>query len=57
MYYQFVLVVSGDLPMTMRTRYRSLSSASKRLSGYVRAGVRGCMVTMDASGLLDSQEF
>jgi len=61
-YYQFVLQNQGDLPISMRKKYKSLETAMKQLNAYVRQGVKGCMVTLSNGGeygygFIASKEF
>ena len=50
MYYQFVLKIEGQLPLSMKKKYRSYDRAMKALETYVSNGVKGCMVTLSNGG-------
>lgn len=61
-YYQFVLRIEDQLPMIMKTKYRSYDRAIKQLQRYFLSGQKGCMITMSSGGdngygFVSSREF
>lgn len=60
-WYQFVLSVEGDLPVTMKKRFRSKARAVDCMQRFKKEGRKGCLVTLfrthDNYGMEEVEEF